>query len=341
MVRSRAGRAGFTLIEVLAVLVVVGLLAALLIPAVQSSREAARAASCRNNLRQIVLATLNHESSAKALPDLYNGRFLPRPRAAPDEFHFHSWRTAILPGLERSDVLASLNLDLPSSSFENQTGVNVALSTFICPSSANPTPNVPDVLSWQVTWSGGAIPGRVGTAARTDYEVVGGVRTRRPGVTKIGGVELQLMLDGMEFGAWGEPTYKDGVSPSLGYRSARLADVADGLSNTILIGERAGRPDFYRKGMPVMPYPYSDPNAGVGDIHQSAWALSTHFQWLVSWIDQPVNASNSVGIYAFHPNGANVAMGDGSVRFVRESTSQAILKALSTRAGGEFVPGEW
>lgn len=50
---------------------------------------------------------------------------------------------------------------------------------------------------------------------------------------------------------------------------------------------------------------------------------------------------NDMGVFSFHPGGANVAMGDGSVRFLRESTSLAVLKALSTRAGGEAVPGDW
>lgn len=235
MARSRAG---FTLIELLTVVVVLGLLTALLIPAVQSSREAARAATCRDNLRQSVLATLHHESMSKALPDLYNGRFLARPRAAPDEFHFHSWRTAILPELERSDVLASLNLDLPSTSFENQTGVNVALSAFVCPSSTNPTPNLPDVFAWQATRGVGAIETRVGMAARTDYEAIGGWRPLRPEVSGPWSI-----LGGYEFGAWGEPTYLRGSTQVLGCRKPRLADVVDGLAHTMLIGERAGRPD--------------------------------------------------------------------------------------------------
>ncbi|WP_337176602.1 DUF1559 domain-containing protein [Paludisphaera sp.] len=336
----KRARAGFTLIELLTVLAVVGLMAALLIPAVQASREAARATSCRNNLRQIVLATLNHESMARALPDLYNGRFLPRPRGPIDEFHFHCWRTAILPGLERADVLASLNLDLPPTFFENQTGVNVALSTLICPSSANPTPNLPDVFAWQETWNVATIPGRrVGTAARTDYEAVGGVRARLPGGAIVGGVESDMILDGVEFGAWGEPTYSE--SRSLGYRKARLAEVVDGLSNTILIGERAGRPDCYKKGMPVEPYSLTPPAArGWGSVG-AAWALSVHFEWLVSGPGQAVNDNNLFGIYAFHPGGANVAMADGSARFIRETTTQAVLRALCTRAGGEPVPGDW
>jgi hypothetical protein len=302
---------------------------------VQSSREAARGAACRNNLRQAILGVLHFESGSGTLPGLYNGGFRPRPRSAIDEFHFHPWRTAILPGIERADVLASLNLDLPATVAANQTGLNAAIGTFVCPSSANPTRNLPELYAW----NDGAMPTvTFGSAARSDYEVVGGIHTRPPGTAPgPGGVIGQLILDGVAFGAWGEPTYREPTFFSTAYRRARLADVTDGLANTALIGERAGRPDCYEKGKAVDPYPYSDPVAGCGDPHQAAWGISTHFPWLLSVAGQPVNASNRIGFYAFHPVGAHVAMGDGSVRALRESTAAAVLQALATRSGGEAV----
>ncbi|MDG3007840.1 DUF1559 family PulG-like putative transporter [Paludisphaera mucosa] len=329
------GRSGMTLIELLVVIAIAGLLAALLIPAVQSSREAARATTCRNNLRQVMLGVLNHESAARALPDLYNGGFLPRPRSAIDEFHFHPWRTAILPGLERSDVLASLNLDLPATTHANQTGINAAIATFVCPSSSNPTPNLPDVHEWQASWTPGIAGPLIGAAARADYEVVGGVRTRPPGTAVNGGVVLTMILDGIEFGAWGEPTYQAPTVAPVGYRKARLADVRDGLSNTVFVGERAGRPDCYDQRSSVDPYPYPNHPNGCGDSHQAAWAISTHFPWLVFAAQQPVNQTNVTGFYAFHPAGAYAAMGDGSVRLLRATAAPAVTKALATRAGGE------
>lgn len=319
-------RPGLTLIEILVVVSIVGLLAALLLPAVQSGRESARRATCQNNLHQIGLALHSHEAAHQFLPSLYNGKFLPQPRTAIDEFHFHSWRTALLPQIERSDLFAQLNINAPATVAANQTAINVRISTFVCPSSNNPNQTVPDILGW----NDGAIPtAKVGTAARSDYEVAGGVQVARQT-----GMSYDLSIH--EFGGWGEPTYNTSNGSSVRYRKARLADITDGLSSTILVGERAGRPDIYRKGEPVNPYPYRDPMRG-SDHHQAAWAISTHFVLTILWHEQLVNEGNGAGFYSFHPGGANVALADGSVRFLKETTAPAILKALVTRAGSEVA----
>jgi len=322
----RRRRPGLTLIELVVVVSIIGLLIALLLPAVQSSREAARRTMCANQLRQVDEAVLRHATVEGVLPSLYNGSFLPQPRTAVDEFHFHSWRSGILPMIEQSAAYSSLNLELPSTTPPNQTGLNVQVALFLCPSTSNHNVNVPGILEW----NDGKIPVKpVGTAARSDYEAVGGVQLSRQ-------TRSSLDLSIHQLGAWGEPTYDVATGAALRYRKARLADVVDGLSNTMLIGERAGRPDLYRKGEPPYPYPYSDPNKG-SDHHQAAWGISTHFLWIVYWEAQPVNFTNSTGIFSFHPGGANVALGDGSVRFLTESTAPAILKALATRAGSEVV----
>src|SRR5439155_1757408 len=127
----------------------------------------------------------------------------------------------------------------------------------------------------------------------------------------------------IQFGAWGEPTYDTATGASVRYRTARLSDVTDGLSNTILVGERAGRPDLYERGKPVDPYPYRNPGLGM-DHHQAAWGVSTHFLWTVFPKDRPVNETNVTGIFAFHPGGANVLLADGSVRFLKDSTAPVV-----------------
>ncbi len=317
-------RQGLTLVETLVVLAVIALLMCLLIPAVQSIRESSRRTACQNNLHQIDAAVLLHESASGALPQLYNGTFLPQPRSAFDEFHFHSWRTVILPRIEQSSVFDSLNLALPATVPANQTGLNASFSVFLCPSTASANRVVPDVAKWN---NGLAAIGSVGTAARSDYEAIGGVA-----VSPQTGPSSDL--SNVRFGAWGEPTYDVATGASLRYRTAHLADVTDGLSNTLLVGERAGRPDFYRQGVSPDPYPYRDPNhAGAHD--QAAWAVSTHFWWLVYQGNQGVNETNVTGLYSFHPGGANAAFLDGSVRFLKDTTSPAVLRAFGTRSGGE------
>ena len=315
-------RLGLTLIEILVVVSMAGLLMALLLPAVQSSRESARRATCQNNLRQIGLALHSHEAAHQFLPSLYNGKFLPRPRTPIDEFHFHSWRTAILPQLEQSNLFAQLNINVPATVAANQTAINVRISTFVCPSSNNPHQTVPDIFAW----NDGAIPvAKIGTAARSDYEATGGVQVARQT-----GLSTDISIH--EFGGWGEPTYDLSNGSSVRYRKARLSDITDGLSSTILVGERAGRPDFYRRGEPVEPY---YPGRGM-DHHQAAWAISTHFLWTIFWHETSVNENNG-GIFSFHPGGANVALADGSVRFLKETTAPAILKGLVTRSGSEVA----
>jgi prepilin-type processing-associated H-X9-DG protein len=321
------------LTEAIVVACIIGLLLVMLLPAVNRSREAARNTSCKNNLHQIVSAVQSYESQKQALPALYNGIFLPQPRTALDEFHFHSWRAAILNEIEETAVLGVLDTTVPATDMKNQLAINTRIPTFLCPSTNNTHSNVPDIQPFDPNTYPFNIPSQpvvsAQTAARSDYEVVGGVQIA-PMTTSSGDLSI------IRFGAWGEPTYRNNTGFSLRYRKARLSQVSDGLSHTILVGERAGRPDLFRSGEPEDPYPYRDPTRGM-DHHQAAWAISTHFWWLVSWHEQSVNETNGTGIFGFHPGGANIALADGSVRFLADATSSALLTALITRSGSESV----
>ncbi|QDU75466.1 hypothetical protein Pan97_24980 [Bremerella volcania] len=319
-----AGRRGFSLVELLVVLGIIGLLLAILIPAVQAVRESGRKLTCQNNLRQIVLGIANHESANGMLPPLYNGTPLAQPRSAMDEFHFHSWRTVLLPHIEQTALYDRCVSELFATDPANQAAINVELATYLCPS-ANPHNRVvPDIYSPPA--ADGTLTFQViGTAARSDYEAIGGYWFKPSGT-----VDLQ----NIKFGAWGEPRSYNPLPAKDAYRKARLRDVSDGQSNTILVAERAGRPDWYRKGEPVDVYPYDDPTTGM-DHHQAAWGVSTHFWWLVFGHEEGINESNSGGIYSFHAGGANVGLADGSVRFLPESIDQETLNALVTRASGD------
>ena len=328
MMPTSRSRPGLTLIELLVVIFIVGVLVSLLLPAVHSVREASRRAACQDNLRQTGLALQSHASTYQALPSLYNG-FLPQPRYPFDEFHFHSWRTAILPLIEQSALFSQINMSLPAAVAANQTAINVRVLTFVCPSSTNLHQSVPNINPWNDNRP--VAGGQVGTAARTDYEAVGGVQISPQ-------TKPSFYLDNFQFGAWGEPNYDAPNNRSVSYRKARLSDITDGLSNTCLVVERAGRPDLYRKGQPVKPFT----NADGMEVHSVTWAISTHFPYYVFRYTNPrlisaVNEINGTGIFSFHPGGANVAMADGSVRFLKETTTLAILKALATRAGSEVM----
>lgn len=321
----RPPRHGLSLIETLVAIGIVGVLLAILIPAVQSARETARRATCQNNLRQLSLAVQNHESTHGGLPDLYYGTFLKQPRVARDEFHFHTWQTALLPQLEEQSLFERIDLSLPATAASNQPNLNESIATFVCPSTSIKNSVVPDIYEY----NNGAIATKIiGTAARSDYEAIVGVN-HKP-LTEGSGD-----LSGIKFGPWGDTRYDINRKP-IAYRPGRFAKVSDGLSNTILIGERAGRPDWYRRGEATEPYPYLKPNMGP-DHHQAAWGISTHIWWLVFGHEQSINDTNAKGIYSFHKAGANAGMADGSVRFLSESMDQEVLNAMVTRSEGDSV----
>ena len=321
----KRSRAGVTVIETIVAIGTIGILLVILIPAAQSARESARRVTCQNNLRQLSLAVQNHEAANGTLPNLYFGTFLKQPRTALDEFHFHSWRTAILPQVEQTALFERIDLSLPATISANQSNLNTPISLFVCPSTSIQNTAVPDIFEYD----NGEVPTKIiGTAARSDYEAISGVNFNAA-------VKGSSDLSAVKFGPWGETHYGAHRKP-LSYSSGRFANVSDGLSNTILIGERAGRPDWYRRGKLVEPYPYSNPNTGM-DNHQAAWGISTHIWWLVFESDQGINDTNATGIFSFHSSGANVGFGDGSVRFLAETIDQETLNALVTRAAGDVA----
>lgn len=320
----RHRRAGMSLIEVLVVIAIVGIMVSLLLSAVQSAREASRRAACHNNIRQIAVALQSYEARRRRLPSIYNGSFLPQPRNCLDEFHFHSWRSAILSEVEEQAILGSLKWTLPASDQGNQTALNSVIPIFVCPSVSNSHSIVPEIFSFNDPKVSS------GTAARSDYEAIGGVS-----VAESTQENSTLDLSVVRFGAWGEPTYDVTTGQSLRYRAARFAHVTDGLSHTLLVGERGGRPDIYDGGKSEIPYPYVG-EPGPPDSQQAAWGISTNFWWYVFWHEQSVNQTNRTGLYAFHPGGANAAFADGSVHFVTESISPVVLTAMATRAEGDM-----
>lgn len=318
-------RIGVTLIEMLVVLAIVVILVAVLLPAVQSVRTTARQVACQNNLRQMALAVHAHEAAHMALPKLYAGTFLQQPRTVMDEFHFHSWRTVILPRLEQMALFNQIDLSLPATIATNQPNLNTSVSLFICPSTNIQNDIVPDIYEFN---NGALRVNKTGTAARSDYEAIAGVIYD----------ENQVNYRGVRLGPWGAVQYAGNLEP-MSYAPGRFARVSDGLSNTILIGERAGVPDWYRRGKAVEPYPYQNVDNGI-DHHQAAWGISTHIHWLFSRRDQAINDTNERGIYSFHQGGANVGLADGSVRFLSEMMDQETLNALVTSSAGDHASTE-
>lgn len=322
-------RSGLTLVELMAVLTIIGVLIALLLPAILYVRESARRAYCQNNLRQSAIAIQLFHDSRKQLPSLYNGSFEFNgstkvfPEKYWDEYHFHSWQTALLPHLEQSSLFDRLDLKMAASSPSNQSNVKTELSVFLCPSTNNYTRFRP-VSQYS--------PNEViGISARSDYEAIGGILLATESI----GNRLSNMQ--VDEGVWGLPRHVDGrsVDRDGSYdapKRTNFREISDGLSNTIVIGEIAGRPDIYKRGKLVSQYGSVD-----HPIINSAWAISGPYSAILLHKNPTVNETNNGGLYSFHNSGANIAFADGSIRFLASSTDAAALHAMATRAGNEVV----
>lgn len=165
-------RNGITLLECVVVIAIIGVLLAILIPATQNVRESSRRVTCQNNLRQISVAIQNHESAHKQLPSLYNGNFITQQPTTGDEFHFHSWRVALLPSLDQAVLYERIDQGRAATDPQNLPNLATSLPVFLCPSTNNPSGNVPEIGVHNPT---GLRTVFIGPAARSDYEAVTGL----------------------------------------------------------------------------------------------------------------------------------------------------------------------
>lgn len=318
---------GFTLVELLVVVAVIGLLVALLLPAVQAAREAARRVRCANNLKQLALAVANYEGGNGMLPP---GCF---PRAAfpggpPQDF---SVFFRILPQLEQQSVYNAINFSLASMNPENSTVASVAVGTLWCPSdSAIATPQDLTPLGGGLIW-GTSYAGVAGPWEADGFRLVPGT--------------LDRLLPG-------EPQRISQLGLLYPLSTVRLAEVTDGLSHTLLFSETAftvwenswNRGD----GQNTIVSTSVPPNA-KGAVYRlfSTYAVralhpggvnaafadgSTRFvrETIDSWPLDPVTRQ---------PTG----LGYDPVRqvpYVIPGAKVGVWQALSTRSGGEVVDGD-
>ncbi|HWE38827.1 MAG TPA: DUF1559 domain-containing protein [Isosphaeraceae bacterium] len=352
---NRPARAGFTLIELLVVIAIIGVLIALLLPAVQQAREAARRTQCVNNLKQLGLALHNYESVHGAFPTagqgtLYTGVAIPGTTFV-DGTGFHA---RILPYLEQKNVYDSINFnfDYNHISGANYTGYSTVVNAFLCPSTArNKDDGRDDIGDPNGAPFENAGPGYgVNDYFATTYtDIDPNGLTGQTGATPITPYRNKL-------------TRVDGV---LKHGSTKIAEVTDGLSQTILVSEDAGRdasyisenPESYLSPLqtnvarPVPPgqrraWRWGEPNAsgGVSGVINNKWRPDHASAPYPQPGDPLWGLTNQAGasqeFFSYHPGGVNALFGDGSVKFLKDSLNVVVLRKIISIRGGEVVSSD-
>ena len=365
-------RRGFTLVELLVVIAIIGVLVALLLPAVQAAREASRRSSCSNNLKQIGLGVHNFESSHMRLPD--SGQ-CDSTGAASTTYMVHSTATQILPYIEQQAVYdrfdhtaspasfgatynastqtwssngATLHMNAKGRPYNDpanpqwQDAAKSYIATFVCPS-------VP--VTKKSRDPDGYGPWDYMFIALTDVDEVASSSTFKQRTMPTGSAAwLTQVVPGM-----------------LNCDGSRMSSVTDGTSNTFLCIEDAGRshPNVTKFGAAS-----SRPSVIAGEPNAMPSGLRRVFAWadadaVTNGFSGPHNSTGSKTAkvnnhkmplggppecpwqtnncgpndepFAFHPAGVNAVLGDGSVRFVTDSADSLVLKAWSGASDGKVM----
>jgi len=322
---------GFTLVELLVVIAIIGVLIALLLPAVQAARESARRMQCQNNLKQMGLAFHNHENS--------KGGFPPRRFSSP-QHGYTGWGLFILPYMEQQPLYDKYDFRYDYYDPVNKDVTETNLKVYICPSG----PHTPKIISAGPATVGSANPDKstnLQVQGLMDYLVPNGmsVPTTGWGVNFTSpGNSAQSLLDS-------STSFNGGAA--ISYATRRLAEITDGTSNTLLVNETAGWPQNWKGKVRVFP-DKTPSNRGNWAAWQSLSYSTYSPDGSMSASSNPtagdlvgcaVNCSNQNQIYGFHPNGANVLYCDGSVRFATEQMPGIVFAQIVTINDGMTTNG--
>ncbi|TWU22842.1 DUF1559 domain-containing protein [Bythopirellula polymerisocia] len=342
---------GFSLVELLVVIAIIGTLIALLLPAVQAAREAARRMQCVNNLKQLGLAMHGFESSQRRLPPGYASNSTSSPPPATrdpstwDAPPGWAWGAYLLPQLEQSAISNQTDPKIPLWDPRHEQAIGTTLETFLCPTSSGPRE------PFLVTDPSGnplMIEGRQVEVGRSHFVASHGqescwgecgadptaliftnIYTSETAVVQVEG-DVSKVADG--------PFYRNSVT--------EFREIADGLSNTIFLGEHSSAlsdktwvgvvpgaltlpkflsPENGDDAAATLVLVHGGPSGGELDI--------TGFP-----IIHPVNFPTlHVGqMYAEHPGGGNVCFGDAAVQFVSEDVDLLLWAEMSSIAEGEL-----
>jgi prepilin-type N-terminal cleavage/methylation domain-containing protein len=312
---QRSSRSGFTLVELLVVIAIIGVLVALLLPAVQAAREAARRMQCANNLKQIGLALQTYESAHGTFPPGFISRVTgtwsgggndPIPEAGPGWSFF----ALLLPQLEQPGLHNAINFNLPITDAANQAARATRVSSFQCPSDAWTGP----VTVWPASLG-------VNNLAHSSYIgcLGGGDPANAPGYSAM---------------------YEEQPFNGMFHRNFGVthADILDGTSNTIGLGERASMfaPNGWAGVIPTAQTVFSPRIAqrrgqAVGQTARPAITMAT-----VHIRSGGPNASTGSpgGFWSPHPGGCLFMLMDGSTHTITTTVDMRVFRAMAGRNDG-------
>jgi prepilin-type processing-associated H-X9-DG protein len=298
-------------VELLVVIAIIGILIALLLPAVQAAREAARRSQCTNNLKQIGLGLHMHHDRDKYFPP---GHYSPQGGTSCNNGSEATWVTYILPFLEQEPAYDQIDWNYGFGCGQNQVVTDLFLTTFHCPSDKKPASS--------------------STFARGNYVANNGIGPMREWTITQGANALP-------------PVSREGGVFYMNSNIA-IAELLDGTSQTAMVSEiRVAKPGDFRG---VMHYPENPlyhhnytPNTLVPDEIRSSLCVTEIRVPCIGTSTAWNNRAVIMTARSYHPGGVNLALGDGSVRFVQETIQLDIWRAICTpkAAAGEPVVGSF
>jgi prepilin-type N-terminal cleavage/methylation domain-containing protein len=315
--RPFGNNTGFTLVELLVVIAIIGVLVALMLPAVQAAREAARRTQCSNNLKQIGLATHNFHDTYGKLP----------VGTHDDDNRSFCWRVWILPFVEQTNLynqMAQNGMWVPPQMGNSANGVNVdsvpasevagvatvaalcktKLPFYTCPSDILPMVDNDGYAKTNYCGNMGPAIGDINGCAILKGELQEGV----------------FLMANDNNTTW----------------TTSLATMTDGTSNTIMAGEISVTQDIKPSSLSDKRYPIWAGGNNNGTCNGLAVAGSTlRFVDVNYFINRKTGVESNSSFGSKHPGGAMFVLGDASVRFINESVSTVVWRAAGTRNGGE------
>ncbi len=303
MLQPRRPR-GFTLVELLVVIAIIGILVALLLPAVQAAREAARRISCQNNIKQIGLSLHNYNDVHKKLP--------PARTIQPS----HTWAPFLFPFIEQTNLADQYNWNVHWNHPANQPTIATHVSTFRCPSAPGATNRLDKVQAGI-------------EAAASDYAPVAGVANIVVLAGYISNTDLRGAIVGVRSTRLADII--DGTSNTIFFgedagRPDFWISSGHGPANNNPGGGNLSVSNGRVKG------------AGWADTSNSIPLHTFRHDGLSVPGPCPINCTNNNEAFSFHPGGIDTVFADGSVQFLSETIAISTYAGLITRGGGEVVP---